>query len=150
MVVHGSAFNSVAGLSVELRHLTLHGMRSGRSAEQHDFGDDPKREQPQALNNVRAARGNRTRAKIHWRHPGCGGLLARMAIFLACYDYGTGGVWLYVEAESEEDIGRRYPALTIVPEPPPWWSEEDEREMRAKLGDPFWADWLARLPGSQT
>ncbi len=69
-----------------------------------------------------------------------------MPDFLACYDYGMGGVWLYVEAESTSELVRRYPALTAFDEPPGWWTPEEEKATRAKVGDPFWTDWLEKLP----
>jgi len=68
-----------------------------------------------------------------------------LAEFLACYDYQTGGVWLYVEAESASELVERYPTLTVVDETPTWWTPEIEQEMRAKVGDPFWNQWLADL-----
>ncbi len=34
-----------------------------------------------------------------------------MPQFLACYDYGQGGIWLYIRGESPEQIKRTYPAL---------------------------------------
>jgi hypothetical protein len=71
-----------------------------------------------------------------------------MAQFLACYDYGTGGVWLYIEAESAAQLVERYPALTVVDEPPAWLTPEREQELRAKVGDPWWSNWLESLPRS--
>lgn len=38
--------------------------------------------------------------------------------FLTIYDYGMGGVWQYVHAESTEEITAKYPALEIVNELP--------------------------------
>lgn len=70
-----------------------------------------------------------------------------MAEFLACYDYGSGGVWLYVEAESRADLVKRFPSLTPIDELPTWWTPAIETEMRAKVGDPWWNDWLSKLPG---
>ena len=72
-----------------------------------------------------------------------------MPEFLTCYDYGTGGVWLYVEAESATKLAERYPALTVYQIPPSWWTLENDRSTRAKVGDPFWDQWLADL-GSET
>ncbi len=72
-----------------------------------------------------------------------------MAQFLACYDYGTGGVWLYLEAESAADLVARYPALTMIDNQPPWWTPAIEQELRSKVGDPWWDDWLSKLPGSR-
>ena len=70
-----------------------------------------------------------------------------MREFLACYDYGQGGIWLYVEGESASDITTKYPALTIVDVLPPWWNEEFERLVRSHnpATSPFWAEWLSKL-----
>ena len=67
-----------------------------------------------------------------------------MPKFLVCYDYGMGGVWLYVEARSAAEIVEQYPALTVFEEPPAWWDAEREQRTRAAVG-PVWDDWLARL-----
>lgn len=40
--------------------------------------------------------------------------------FLACYDYGMGGLWGVILARSEEEVTAKYPELVIVAEPPPW------------------------------
>ena len=40
--------------------------------------------------------------------------------FLVVHDYGTGGAWAYVRAESADTITSNFPALTIVPETPEW------------------------------
>ncbi len=69
-----------------------------------------------------------------------------MPQFLAVYDYGMGGIWLYVEAPNAAQVVERYPALTVIHEPPPWWTPKLERETRAKVGDPFWTEWLDALP----
>jgi hypothetical protein len=67
--------------------------------------------------------------------------------FLACYDYGQGGVWLYIQADSPDEIRRNYPKLTVFEAPPPFWT--DELEALAKRHDPAvsqdWAVWLAKL-----
>ncbi len=68
-----------------------------------------------------------------------------MAEFLACYDYGAGGVWLYVEAESAAKLLERYPALKVIENPPTWWTPELERDARAKVREHFWDQWLADL-----
>jgi hypothetical protein len=66
--------------------------------------------------------------------------------FLACYDYGAGGVWVYVEAKTADEVRQRYPALTVFETPPAWWTPELEQQIRATIGDPFWNDWLSKLP----
>jgi hypothetical protein len=36
-----------------------------------------------------------------------------MGSFLACYDYGQGALWLYLEGESLAQVISEYPGLTI-------------------------------------
>jgi len=45
--------------------------------------------------------------------------------YLACYDYGQGGLWLVFLAEEPSDISRMYPFLTPFPERPEFLSEHD-------------------------
>ena len=70
-----------------------------------------------------------------------------MPAFLACYDYGQGGIWLYVDAESASDIGAKYRDLTVFESPPNFWNEQLEELARSH--DPtrsaVWAEWLAKL-----
>lgn len=70
--------------------------------------------------------------------------------FLACYDYGMGGVWVYVEGSGADDVRARYPALTVFETPPAWWTPQLERLTRATIGDPRWDAWLSNLPRSAT
>jgi len=65
--------------------------------------------------------------------------------FRACYDYGMGGIWLYVEAASAAEVVERYPALVVVKRRPSWMSPEEDRKLRAKADNPFWTKWLADL-----
>jgi hypothetical protein len=51
--------------------------------------------------------------------------------FIACYDYGQGGVWLLLDAPSFEDAQRAYPELTVFASRPAWMSEAQEAEYRA-------------------
>jgi hypothetical protein len=73
-----------------------------------------------------------------------------MPSFLACYDYGQGGVWLYVRGESPEAIRQTYPRLTVYEVPPPFWNVH--YEVVARKADPesnaFWRDWLEKLKTS--
>jgi len=45
--------------------------------------------------------------------------------FLTVYDYGMGGVWQWITAESKEQILAKYPALHVYERGtfPEWWSE---------------------------
>jgi hypothetical protein len=67
-----------------------------------------------------------------------------MQKYLVCYDYGAGGVWLYVEADSPEQITERYRDLQVVEMPPTWMTAEDEKRIRGHVG-PFWDNWLAQF-----
>lgn len=50
--------------------------------------------------------------------------------FLVVYDYGQGGVWAYVLADSRADILACYPELTVVEGPPSWMSDELKASLR--------------------
>ena len=58
-----------------------------------------------------------------------------MTSYLVCYDYGQGGVWFYVEAESPTALSLTYPDLLVFPDPPPWWNDEYEAAARMNRGD---------------
>lgn len=47
--------------------------------------------------------------------------------FLTVYDYGSGGVWQYVHAESPEQIMAKYPALEIVNSEPSWLTAHHQK-----------------------
>jgi hypothetical protein len=55
-----------------------------------------------------------------------------MRPFLVCYNYGMGGIWLYVDAENAAELRRSYPnsSLVLFPEPPPFWTDELEKYAR--------------------
>jgi hypothetical protein len=66
--------------------------------------------------------------------------------FLTAYDYGQGGVWLYMLAESSEQIEQRYPDLQVFEEPPPFLDDQQLADIRARrtldiddVTDPFLA-----------
>jgi hypothetical protein len=70
---------------------------------------------------------------------------------VAVYDYGMGGVWVLIEAESREAVEERFPWLRVISAgDPPWITAEKYREirdtwipdsMKFKLSAP--AGWLA-------
>lgn len=67
--------------------------------------------------------------------------------FLTVYDYGMGGVWKIILAESAREIEERYPELNIVTDPPGTMTEEELADIRSRrnavdiddLEDPFLA-----------
>jgi hypothetical protein len=79
--------------------------------------------------------------------------------FLTVYDYGQGGVWLFLLAESEDQIRERYPDLRIVEVPPPSMDEKQLADIRSRRtldiddsADPFLASLRrgreeGKLPG---
>jgi hypothetical protein len=52
--------------------------------------------------------------------------------FLTVYDYGQGGVWRVILAESEADIAAQYPELQVFAEPPEWMSAEKLHEIESR------------------
>jgi hypothetical protein len=69
--------------------------------------------------------------------------------FLVLHDYGQGGVWAYLLADSADEIRRAFPALRVFDQPPSWMKKEDldavNKSMTidmANRADPF----LAALP----
>ena len=68
--------------------------------------------------------------------------------FLAVDDYGMGGIWLYIDARSPDEIGRTYPELKVFPEPPDFLTpdqlERIEAELHFDIDEPP-RDYLAEL-----
>ena len=44
--------------------------------------------------------------------------------FLTVYDYGQGGVWRVLLADSADEVVSKYPELEVLTEPPPWMSAD--------------------------
>lgn len=66
--------------------------------------------------------------------------------FLTVYDYGQGGVWRVLLAESEAEIDTKYPELQVLAEPPDWMTLEQLEDIKARAtvdiddsDDPFLA-----------
>jgi hypothetical protein len=53
--------------------------------------------------------------------------------FLAAHDYGMGGIWILIDAESPEQVERLYPQLKVVPQRPTWLDERYMDIMRQRL-----------------
>ncbi len=65
--------------------------------------------------------------------------------FLVADDFGMGGVWAYLWAESEDEIRRNYPALQIVNETPDWLKRGDAKVSELDVDDDS-DERLAALP----
>ena len=50
--------------------------------------------------------------------------------FLTVYDYGTGGVWQWITANTVAEIAQKYPALLVVPDIPKWMTEPEAGKVR--------------------
>jgi hypothetical protein len=53
--------------------------------------------------------------------------------FLVGYDYGTGGVWAYLLADSLDEVSKRYPELQVISEKPSWMFDDEERRIRDRM-----------------
>jgi hypothetical protein len=53
--------------------------------------------------------------------------------FLACHDYGMGGIWILIDAETAVQVEHTYPELKVIESRPPW------------LEGSVWANIQARL-----
>lgn len=69
--------------------------------------------------------------------------------FFALYDYGQGGLWVILRAESAEQIRRKYPELEVFEGLPPMLDESTLSVVRGAgvrdIDDPP-DGWLADLP----
>lgn len=52
--------------------------------------------------------------------------------YLAVDDYGMGGVWMYIDARSPEEIEGLYPELTVFPDPPDFLSPKQLKRFEAE------------------
>lgn len=53
--------------------------------------------------------------------------------FLVSVDYGQGGLWAFMTAESEDQIRTRFPKLTVVADRPAWLDAEHESRLRETM-----------------
>ncbi len=49
--------------------------------------------------------------------------------FLTVYDYGMGGIWAYIRAESPGDIRTKFRDVVVYDEPPAWMTETDRKSI---------------------
>jgi hypothetical protein len=50
--------------------------------------------------------------------------VAQKQAFLACDDYGQGGIWMFIDARSSAEIAEAYPELRVFEEPPDFLTQE--------------------------
>jgi hypothetical protein len=65
--------------------------------------------------------------------------------FLTVYDYGQGGVWRILLAESQDQIERELPQLRILGGPPDWMTEAELAAVRIVDIDSKDDDFLNQL-----
>ena len=69
--------------------------------------------------------------------------------FLVVYDYGQGGIWAFVWAESADDIHERFRDLEVVTTRPLWLEGDSlariEQEMTFDIDDVTSDNWIALL-----
>jgi hypothetical protein len=53
--------------------------------------------------------------------------------FLAVYNYGTGGAWVYLLADSAAQIHERFPEIHVVRDRPDWLTEEEDQRLRERM-----------------
>lgn len=72
--------------------------------------------------------------------------------FLVLYDYGMGGVWAVIFANSKQQIAAKYPLLRIVEDRPAWMTENEYQKVLASLSFDIDAPprgWLLSLEAEQ-
>ena len=55
--------------------------------------------------------------------------------FLVVYDYGMGGLWAVVLADSVDQITTRYPEVKIATDRPAWMDDSDFERLRQEVAD---------------
>lgn len=76
---------------------------------------------------------------------------AAMKEYLACYDYGMGGVWYRMLASSADAVRQAFPQFIVFDKEPDWWAANPKQGFPVhKIGDPL-DDVLAKIvaEGSQ-
>ena len=63
------------------------------------------------------------------------GLRVMRARYLVVHDYGMGGLWGYVLADSADQIKARFPELDVVEERPAWMQQDLDDDLRAREED---------------
>jgi len=53
--------------------------------------------------------------------------------YLAVHDYGTGGVWVVITAQTPQEIVNKYPFLQVVTTRPTWMTDEGYAETKRRM-----------------
>jgi len=59
--------------------------------------------------------------------------MTRKTGFLTVYDYGTGGAWAYLLADSPAQIRERFPGLRVITSRPAWLTGEEDQRLRERM-----------------
>jgi hypothetical protein len=52
--------------------------------------------------------------------------------FLVAHDYGTGGIWAYIRANSADEIHAKFRDLKVLDEPPGWMTEAKRQDIETR------------------
>lgn len=55
-----------------------------------------------------------------------------MTAHLVAYEYGTGRVWGFINARTEEDIVATIPEVDVYDDPPEWMTDGQVRSLRER------------------
>lgn len=69
--------------------------------------------------------------------------------WLVCYDYGQGGLWAIIRADTVDQVRQRYPQLQVFEERPVFLDDALVDRIREQCScdvDEPPAGWLAQLP----
>jgi hypothetical protein len=73
--------------------------------------------------------------------------------FLVVYDYGQGGIWAFIWAQSADDIHEKFRDLKVPDTMPSWLTGEDlattEQNMTFDIDNVRPGDWIARMLRSE-
>jgi hypothetical protein len=69
--------------------------------------------------------------------------------FLVCDDYGMGGVWAYLWAESHERIAQEFPSLVIADSLPAWLVQCESRSTLPTFDIDEPGEWLESLRAAE-
>jgi hypothetical protein len=64
---------------------------------------------------------------------------------LTYIDYGMGGIFIWVSAESPQQVSMRYPRLQILDGPPTWMDHKQVQKLESKPVYDIDSDELAKL-----